>query len=590
MDLESLFFEQHPNPMIIFNFENLQILRVNKSAVRKYGYSRDEFIRLTIEDIRPPEDISELHNVLEDNPSGVSEQGTHRHQTKSGEIIHVKITAQNYNYADQKCRIVHVHDITKTIVLKNKYRDTLAELYHHIEENPLAMIKFDQDLRITEWSKRSVQKFGYSTEDALGCTALELGLFPKGEHTSIENNINKLANGTFGSIRFSAIAIKKNSDSIYVNIHATALRNVDEDLKSIVAFIEDVTSQRRTELLFNTMEKMAKIGGWEYNLQTDELFWTDQIYDIYEIPKSEKVNTDQALSFYIPEDRKQLQSELENVIKNRASYDSEYRIETASGKKKWVRTIGRPINRNGKLIKVAGTLQDITKQKLRQIEINKNAKEKEVLLAEIHHRVKNNLAIISGLLELKAMNLEDGKTKDILRQSQLRIKSMAMIHEALYEANDFSNLEFAQFVDNLIDAIDNAHGYLGKNITIDYHCDKLLELNVNQAIPCGLLINELVTNALKHAFIERDEGVINVSITFNKSNNQVKVQVVDNGNGLPQEFIDGETNSLGATLIEQLTAQLSGDMRIENKNGAFIEIQFERSGKGGSSSQNFKFS
>ena len=296
-----------------------------------------------------------------------------------------------------------------------------------------------------------------------------------------------------------------------------------------------------------------------------------------------------ALEFYIPEDRKKLNEDLDRVFKDHESYDSEYQIITKNGDKKWVRAMGQPIIRNNNLYKITGTVQDITDLKLREAEINQNAKEKEVLLAEIHHRVKNNLAIISGLLELKAMGMDNTEMRKILRQSQLRIKSMAMIHESLYEAEDFTDLEFSDFSSNLIKAIEEVHGSQDKDISINFRCDDSMELNVNQAIPSGLILNELITNAFKHAFTDQEKGLITVNVLTNELN-KVIIEVSDNGKGLPEEFIEGNMNSLGLTLIHQLTTQLNGELSMENADGGRVVIEFEKNERSGSSSQNFNFS
>lgn len=588
MKLENLFFEEHPNPMFIFNLESLKILRVNKSAIKKYGYSRNRFLELTIKNISPEADISKLNQVIGENSTGILDHGYHRHLKKSGEILHVNITAQNFEYRGKRTRLVHIHDITKIVNLKNKYKSTLDELNHHIDENPLAMVKFDQNLQIEKWSKRAEEEFGFSKVEVLEHTSQEVGLFREGEQDFVKNEIQKLVDGGVDKTAFNTLAYNKKGEQIHVRVNATALRDEKDDLKSIVAFIENVTFQKRIELLFKTTEEMAQIGGWEYNPNTEQLFWTDEVYRIYEVPKGEKMSLNKALEFYIPEDRKKLNEELDRIFKKNESYDSEYQIVTKNGRKKWVRAMGQPIIRNNNLYKITGTVQDITDLKLREAEINQNAKEKEVLLAEIHHRVKNNLAIISGLLELKAMGMENTEMKKILRQSQLRIKSMAMIHESLYEAEDFTDLEFSDFSSNLIKAIEEVHGSQEKDISIDVRCDESVELNVNQAIPSGLILNELVTNAFKHAFTDQEKGRITVNIQTNRG--KVAIEVSDNGKGLPTDFIDGNMNSLGLTLIHQLTNQLNGEVAMVNSAGGRVVVQFEKKDKSGSSSQNFNFS
>jgi two-component sensor histidine kinase len=165
---------------------------------------------------------------------------------------------------------------------------------------------------------------------------------------------------------------------------------------------------------------------------------------------------------------------------------------------------------------------------------------------------------------------------------------MAMIHETLYEAEDFSNLKFSKFVNGLVSTIRNTQGYQQKNIKISVTCAESLKLNVNQAIPCGLIINELVTNALKHAFVEQDTGKIDITIETSYED-KVRLTVADNGKGLPEEFISGQMTSLGATLIQQLSTQLDGKLNIQNKDGAFISLGFAKNSHPGSSSQHFSF-
>lgn len=592
MELEELFFERHPNAMLIFDLDTLGILQVNRSATRKYGYSREEFKQLTIEDIRPEEDLPQLYQALKDSTKDghVFKRGTYRHKAKNGEILHVQVTAQNLEYKGKEARVVHIHDLTEIVNLKNKYKNTLEEFHHHIDENPLAMVKFDHDFCVIEWSKRAEEKLGYAQDEVQGKTSFELGLFPKEEHELIKERIRQLTDGTVEKTRFNTIAVKKDGKQIHVRIHASALRTSDNNLKSVVAFIENINAQKRAELLLRTTEEMAQIGGWEYNPNSNELYWTNEVYRIYELPVGKEVDVREALECYISEDRGRLAGDLDKAVNDRDPYDSQYRLKTPDGDIKWVRAMGRPVIRNDRVYKVTGTLQDISEQKFKEQELQKNAKEKEVLLAEIHHRVKNNLAIISGLLELKALNIDDEAMTDILRQSQLRIQSMSMIHEALYEADDFSNLEFHVFVENLVGAIEEAHNYLNKDIELTFSLSDSLQLNVNQAIPCGLIINELVTNSFKHAFTGRDRGEIAISLNYEQQQNDVVLQVMDDGKGFPEDFIKGETNSLGGTLIQQLTTQLDGRLQLENRQGAFAELRFLKSDKSGSSSQHFEFS
>jgi PAS domain S-box-containing protein len=590
MDLDNILFLDHPNPMLLYNTDDLSIVKANKVFLKTYGYSETEVKGLTLEDIRPEEDIPFLHQKVKDAFGKTSpvESGTVRHQTKSGKLRFVQVTSQQFEQEGSNLRIAHIHDITDTVELKNKYKNTLGELVHHIDENPLAMVKFDRDLNIIDWSKKAEEKLGFTADEVTGKTPFDIKLFQKDEHKVVFDNIGKIIQDGTQKARFETIALHKEGNQIHVRIHASVLKDSNNKLRTLVAFIENITPEKRIEQLFQTTEQMAQMGGWEYNPHSDELYWTDQVYRIHEVPLEERISVEKALSFYLPEDKKRINELFESLIDEGNNFDLELQIRTGQGNTKWVRVMGRPVMRNGKLFKVVGIFADIEDQKAKRDELLKKAKEKEILLSEIHHRVKNNLAIISGLLELKSMEMDDEKVSNIMLQSQLRIQSMGMIHEKLYEAKDFSNLEFANFTEDLVDVIKNAYGHKDKTITITIDCDDAIKLNVNQAIPCGLIINELVTNSLKHAFVDKDKGSIHVNI-HEDSNDELRLTVIDNGQGLPDKFIDGKIKTLGAQLIRQLAQQLEGELNIHNNNGAHVEVNFRKSDKSGSSSQHFDF-
>ena len=234
-----------------------------------------------------------------------------------------------------------------------------------------------------------------------------------------------------------------------------------------------------------------------------------------------------------------------------------------------------------------GTGQDISELKEYQDELDQSLKEKEVLLAEIHHRVKNNLAIISGLLQLEAFSAENDHTENVLKNSQMRIQSMATIHEMLYEADNFNDLSFDSFVEQIISSVEDVyHRAEDNNISFDIDIDAI-DLNINQAVPCGLIINELVTNAYKHAFPGRQDG--RIVINGQKKDSTVTFIIKDNGKGVGEDFSIDEQSSLGFTLVNSLIDQLGATLNIESDDGTTFIFSFEQEdvrGAGSSISEN----
>lgn len=219
-------------------------------------------------------------------------------------------------------------------------------------------------------------------------------------------------------------------------------------------------------------------------------------------------------------------------------------------------------------------ISDITNQKVNEKKISDSLQEKNVLLSEIHHRVKNNLAVICGLLNMQMYNLESDGAKKALQQSQLRIQSIALVHEKLYQNETFTEIQISDFIRELAESISDTFEIEGKKIELNYEMEDLT-LNINQAIPFSLLVNECITNGFKHAFEERSSGEIVIHLS--KNGKAVNVEILDNGIGLPDGFSMEEQSSLGVTLVRTLVTQLNGNAEYhsrENEKGTRFTFSF----------------
>lgn len=218
------------------------------------------------------------------------------------------------------------------------------------------------------------------------------------------------------------------------------------------------------------------------------------------------------------------------------------------------------------------TIRDITERKRAEEKIRAALGEKEVLLKEIRHRVKTNLQGVLGLLNIQAGAIGNDEARRAFRESQNRILTMALIHEKLYEMDDLSRIDFEEFTGNLISHLSSTYLALERNVRIDYSAPGV-RLNVDTAVPCGLIINELVTNALEHAFVDRKKGKILVNLTRNGSDRFV-LTVSDDGIELPEDALTPGQGHLGLTLVNSFTDQLSGSMSVDRKNGTSFKIEF----------------
>ncbi|WP_445664331.1 PAS domain-containing sensor histidine kinase [Fodinibius sp. AD559] len=211
---------------------------------------------------------------------------------------------------------------------------------------------------------------------------------------------------------------------------------------------------------------------------------------------------------------------------------------------------------------VAHIISITTARKQAEQQLQQSLDEKKTLLAEIHHRIKNNLAVISGLLEVQALETEDEQVRFTLHDSQQRIQTIATIHEKLYQNNTLAEICTKGFIEDLISSIHNAHNP-GNQQDITYQTNiEDIGLDMDQAIPLGLIVNELVSNTYKHAFEGQQQGL--VSIHLESEGDTMYLRVTDNGKGLPEDFTMQQNNSLGMNLIQTLAHQLEGQLEYQN--------------------------
>ncbi len=216
-------------------------------------------------------------------------------------------------------------------------------------------------------------------------------------------------------------------------------------------------------------------------------------------------------------------------------------------------------------------LIDMTEHIKSAQELNNALHEKEVLLKEIHHRVKNNMQVISSLLSIQAANITEPHALEAFEESRNRIRSMALIHESLYRSDNLAQIHFGYYVDNLAKSLYRSMQTDMSKINLKVNISDVF-IDIASAIPCGLLLNELITNSLKHAFTNLNSGVI--AIHFEKLDHSFKLVYQDNGRGLPENLDIAHSNTLGLELVQSLTKQLKGTLDVRSDNGTIYELTF----------------
>jgi PAS domain S-box-containing protein len=368
-------------------------------------------------------------------------------------------------------------------------------------------------------------------------------------------------------------------------LYAWIQRKLREDERDAArAEIQRIADQRQLAL------DAAKLGWWQFDPNTCGAQWDEGYKAIFGVSGYARPNDEILKQIVHPEDLPVLWAEIAAALnpENPQPYATEYRINRPDGQVRWVEDHGIATfegdGANRRAVNFVGTVQDITKRKLAEETLRESEEllraslfEKEVLLKEIHHRVKNNMQVISSLVDLQANEVQDPAVCIIFQDVVHRVRSMAMVHEKLYQSSDLARVEFADYTETLLGYLWRSQGDdSASGIRLDLDL-KPVYLPVNQAVPCGLILNELVNNTLKHAFRGKSAGRVTVRLGEDGAG-RVQLEVRDDGVGLPNGLDWRRAPSLGLRLVQMLARQLKATVEAIGEEGAVFTITFDKSG------------
>ncbi len=348
----------------------------------------------------------------------------------------------------------------------------------------------------------------------------------------------------------------------------------------LFSIVHDISDRLRTEKALHDSEEflretqeVAGLGTYDLDIITGQWQSSEILNTIFGIDKYFARTLYGWRSIIHPEDRQMMMDYLTNeVIGQHQGFDKEYRIIRPSDRaERWLHGLGRlEFDAQGHPVRMIGTVRDITERKLAEDKLRRSLQEKEVMLKEIHHRVKNNMQVIYSLLNLQASSIKDATVRAMFEESKNRINSMAIIHEKLYRSKDFAFIDFKEYLQGLVVGI--AETYKRHDIVFTVEMGHLA-LDVNVGVPCGLIVNELVSNCLKHAFPEGRQGTVTLGVSRDREGHNI-LTVADNGIGLPLEIDFRNTQSLGLQLVSVLSGQLHGTIELSRDKGTKFTIIF----------------
>jgi two-component system, sensor histidine kinase PdtaS len=267
-----------------------------------------------------------------------------------------------------------------------------------------------------------------------------------------------------------------------------------------------------------------------------------------------------------------IRKNLDECLSQKKSVRFESSIANPLGQNRWVSSLLTPIFEENILKKFVIVDTDISPNKELEEKLKSSLHEKEILLKEIHHRVKNNLQIIISLLNLQSGYIHDEETLRAVKEGENRVRAMALVHEKFYQVEGISEIDFAEYVEKLCQYIFQSFPEAAHRVHLTVESDNVA-FDLDTAMPCGLLINEIVSNSLKYAFPDGQEGKIIIRLEIS-GENKIRITVQDNGKGIPEEFDLKNPTTLGLQLIDALTSQLNGDVEMHRNGGTVFNITF----------------
>jgi two-component sensor histidine kinase/CheY-like chemotaxis protein len=352
-----------------------------------------------------------------------------------------------------------------------------------------------------------------------------------------------------------------------------------------IGVTQDISERRageesflQTQSLLEEMSRMAKVGAWKTDVASRRIEWTEQLYSIYELDPSISLDIDKLMDFYTPESRHLHLEGIRRTMETGEPFDLELEIVTPKGTEKWLNSKGKAVYTDGKITHRIGITQDITERKHAEKIILDNDKkilslleEKDLFLKEVQHRIKNNMSTMTSLLSLQAHETQDPAAFSVLKDAQNRFHSMAVLYDKLYRSESINEMPVESYLAPLVE--DVVKIFPNRNsVKIEKKIDDFI-LGVKELSTLGIIVNELLTNIMKHAFTNNTLGIITVSAA--KTGNRVRVSIADNGKGIPEAVGNDSPGGFGLLLVETLIKQLNGTLKIERNEGTRFTLEFE---------------
>ncbi|MEZ4599544.1 MAG: PAS domain S-box protein [Syntrophotaleaceae bacterium] len=553
-----------------------RILYVNEYGANSLGYTQEELCCMTFFDIDPnltPDWWREHRQKLIDSGSRTFDS---IHRRKDGTIFPVEVTVNYLEYEGTVYSCSFSRDITERKKAEEDLRASELKYRSIVENAPFGITHSTKEGKLTRVNPAlaAILKYDSAEElmETINRSSIQDVLFPdRSERDPLVGNIFSTGSWYVFNNRLKC----KDGSIVTCRVHSRPVVDKTGQANEFESYQENITDQLKAEQALRESEEKFRVLA-ETSPVAICLYQLDRI--IYANPAMERLFGYSVDEFYrmtiwdwAHEDfRELIRMRKVSRLKGEAVPDQyEARYMTKTGIERYVLISAGVIEYQGRPTVVASFL-DISERKRSEQLLQASLREKDVLLREIHHRVKNNLQVVSSLLFLQAQKIRDPELAGYFTESQNRISSMALAHEQLYQSKNLAEVRLPDYIESLVEEIEKV--FRPKTEVRCMVDIEDIELDIEQVVPCGLLITELLTNALRHAFPGSMAGTVRVEMK--RENDFLILAVTDDGVGLPPDFDVSSCGTFGFQLIMALTKQLDGALHVERDKGTRFRVTF----------------
>jgi len=561
--------------LVVHDFAGV-LLEVNEAFCEMTGYSREELLSMNVSDLKTEADFQQLEEKWASLREGGWTWAEGHDRRRDGTTFPIETRVGQIEWNDTPALLAVVRDVSE----RHTREATQHELQTRLKSLTAAsdgLVLADPDGQILMWNDGASRMFGWSEEEALKLNVSDL--VPERLRTQHKAGMACVSAGGAPKLEGRALPLT----GLHRQGHEFALETTlgvwrEGAHTFYVGVMRDVSERE-------AMENALRSALWERKLLMeavpDALFrldmegrlvaWNQRVEEVTGETK-ESLGGRRAFEFFAPDEQAHISHAIAGVLEHGAMQIEASVVHVDGSLTPYSISALALRDTDGQIFGIAGTGRDVSQQRLIEAEMRASLREKEVLLKEIHHRVKNNLQIVNSLLSMQADAIDDPRVRAALDESRNRIRAMALIHETLYTEGDLGRIEVASYLSRLVNALVRGYRQAGHSVEVRLDVPPDLSLSLDAAVPCGLIINELVTNSFKYAFPRGGMGRIEVSVQCNASREWV-LRVSDDGVGMPELDLNN-LSSTGLHLVTALCDQLEASYDVAREGGTRWTISF----------------